>query len=120
MDVSFVPGIPDSDIVISVRPGHLEHTEAALFKYLHAIAFYGNLAVGFTCPGFKQLFRFRISYDNDVQGLCGPEIADGHASVRSRRRVFFWVVDSFGHQAWPGIRHPKQKILRRVAGLVPR
>jgi hypothetical protein len=24
------------------------------------------------------LFRFGISYDHDVQGLGGPEIADGH------------------------------------------
>ena len=76
--MAFVPGIPDCDIVPTMRPGHLQHAKATVFEYLHAIGFYGDLAVGFTCPGFEQLFRFGISYDNNVQGLRGPEIADGH------------------------------------------
>ena len=50
--MAFVPGVPDGDIVPTMRPGHLQHAEAAVFEYFHAIGFYGDLAVGFTCPGF--------------------------------------------------------------------
>ena len=61
-----------------MRPGHLQHAEAAVFEYLHAIGFYGDLAVGFTSPGLQLLFCVFISHDHYVHGLGGPEIADGH------------------------------------------
>ena len=76
--MSFVPGVPDCDIVPALRPGHLEHAETAMFEYLHAVGFYGDLAVGFPRPGLQLLFCVFISHDHNVHGLRGPEIADGH------------------------------------------
>ena len=50
--MAFVPGVPDRDIVPTMRPGHLQHAETAVFEYLHAIGFYSDLAVGFSSPDF--------------------------------------------------------------------
>ena len=50
--MAFVPGVPDGDIVPTMRPGHLQHAETAVFEYLHAIGFYSDLAVGFSSPDF--------------------------------------------------------------------
>jgi len=78
MDVTFVPAIPDSDLFPVTRPVHLEMAQGAMLEYLHAIGFYGYLHVGRSCPGAQLLFSVFFSYDHDVKGLRGPEIAYGH------------------------------------------
>lgn len=72
--MAFVPGIPDRYVFISVGPGHLEHAEAALLKYLHPVGFYSDLAVGGAGPSFQQLFSIFLPHDHEIQGLGGPEI----------------------------------------------
>ena len=75
----FIPGIPDRHVVITVCPVHAEQAETALLEYLHAVGFYGDLGVGTLGPVFQQLFCVFFSYYDDVQGLAGPEITDGHS-----------------------------------------
>ncbi len=77
-NVPFVPGIPDRHIVPIMRPGHGKHVQAAIFEDLHAIVFDGDLRIGTTCPFAQVAFRIAISHDHYVQGLGGPEVANGH------------------------------------------
>lgn len=76
--MAFVPAIPYGHGTPVARPVHLEMAQGAVLEYLHAIGFYGYLYVGRAGPGFQLLLGIFFSYDHDVQGLCGPEIAYGH------------------------------------------
>ena len=78
-DVALVPGIPDHHIGPIMCPGHVEKVEAAIFKDLHPVVFNGDLHVGATCPLTQVAFCVAVSHDHYVQGLSGPEIADGHS-----------------------------------------
>ena len=78
-DVTLVPGIPDRDIGPIVCPGHGKKVEAAIFENLHAVVFDSDLRVGATCPVSQVAFCIAISHDHYVQGLGGPEVADGHS-----------------------------------------
>jgi hypothetical protein len=78
VDVPFVPAVPDGDLLPIPGPVHLEMAQGTLFKYLHAVGFYGDLDVGRSCPGTELLFSIFLSHDHDVQGLVSPEIAYGH------------------------------------------
>ena len=78
MDVSFVPAVPDGDLLPISRPVHLEMAERSVFKNLHPIGFYGHLDIGCLGPGTQLLFRIFFSHDHDIKGLSGPEIAYGH------------------------------------------
>lgn len=78
-DVALVPGIPDHHMGPVMCPGHAEKIEAAIFKDFHAIVFYGDLHIGHPRPFAQVAFRVAISHDHYVQGLRGPEIADGHS-----------------------------------------
>ena len=79
LDMPFVPGIPDHDIVPIVCPGHVEKVQATIFKQSHAIVFYSDLRIVGTSPFAQHAFRISIPHDHYVQGLCGPEIAYGHS-----------------------------------------
>jgi len=78
-DVALVPGIPDYHIGPIVCPGHVEKVETAIFENLHPVVFDGDLHIGTTRPFAQVAFRVAISHDHYVQGLSGPEIADGHS-----------------------------------------
>jgi hypothetical protein len=79
--VTFVPGIPDRDLFPIAGPGHLEHAEAALFKYLHAVIFYRYLYIGRAGPVSQNGFGILFPHDDDVKGLRGPEVADSHLKL---------------------------------------
>ena len=78
-DVALVPGIPDHDVAPIVSPGHRKKVEAAIFEDFHPVVFYGDLHIGTPRPFAQVAFRVAISHDHYVQGLSGPEIADGHS-----------------------------------------
>lgn len=74
----FVPGIPYGYLFPITGPSHLEHTEAALLKYLHAIVFYRGLYIGCAGPIPQNGFGIFFPHDDDIQGLSSPEVAYGH------------------------------------------
>ena len=78
MDVSFVPAVPNGDLLPISGPIHLEMAECATLENLHPVGFYSDLGVGSPGPCTQLLFCIFFSYDHDVKGLCGPEIAYGH------------------------------------------
>ena len=63
-DVPFVPSIPDSDIVPVVGPCYGKKTEAAIFKYLHAVIFYGDLSVGISSPVPQITFGISVTHNH--------------------------------------------------------
>ena len=65
-----------------VLPGHGEQIEAAVFKDLHLVLLDGYLGIGTAGPGPQQLLCITVAHDHYVQGLGGPEIADGHSVQR--------------------------------------
>ena len=78
-NVPLVPGVPDRHTGPVVCPGHCEQVETAIFEDLHPVVFNGDLHIGATRPLAQVTFRVAISHDHYVQGLRGPEVADGHS-----------------------------------------
>ena len=76
--MAFVPAVPDGDVFPIVLPLHVEKAVAPLFKDLHAIAFYYDLARSVLSPLFQEFFCIVVPHDHDVKGLTAPEIAYGH------------------------------------------
>ena len=76
--MALVPAVPDRDLFPITGPLHLEKAQAPLFKYLHAIGFYGDLRTGGFGPGTELLFGIFVPHDHKIKGLSGPEVADGH------------------------------------------
>lgn len=88
--MAFVPGVPDCHVLVTVGPGHLEHTETALFKDLHPVAFDLHLAVAGFGPGFEQLFSIFFPHDHEIQGLASPEIRYGHSMQSHAVGILAW------------------------------
>lgn len=69
-----------------MRPVHVKSAQASLFKYLHAIAFDGDLTGSVLCPLTEPFLSVVFSYHNDVKWFATAKITDGHLMKGGARR----------------------------------